>query len=51
MVTPIASLATMLVLALARREGHDVRAGRLVLLWVSRFKQHRRRRERRARNS
>jgi arsenical pump membrane protein len=31
-VTPFGSLATMLVLVLARREGHQVRAGRLVLL-------------------
>jgi arsenical pump membrane protein len=31
-VTPFGSLATMLVLVLARREGHQVRVGRLVLL-------------------
>jgi arsenical pump membrane protein len=36
-VTPFASLATMLVLALARRDGHQVRVGRLVMLglWVT----------------
>jgi arsenical pump membrane protein len=32
MVTPFGSLATMLVLAFARRDGVEVRAGRLVLL-------------------
>jgi arsenical pump membrane protein len=31
-VTPFGSLATMLVLALARREGEEVRSGRLVIL-------------------
>jgi arsenical pump membrane protein len=32
MITPFGSLATMLVLALARREGHEVRTGELVML-------------------
>jgi arsenical pump membrane protein len=32
MVTPFGSLATMLVLALARRDGEEVRTGRLVML-------------------
>jgi len=32
MITPFGSLATMLVLALARREGEEVRAGKLVML-------------------
>jgi Na+/H+ antiporter NhaD/arsenite permease-like protein len=32
MITPFGSLATMLVLAFARRDGVEVRAGRLVLL-------------------
>ncbi len=36
MITPFGSLATMLVLALARREGEEVRAGTFVMLglWV-----------------
>ena len=32
MITPFGSLATMLVLALARREGEEVRAGKFVML-------------------
>jgi Na+/H+ antiporter NhaD/arsenite permease-like protein len=32
MITPFGSLATMLVLAFARRDGEEVRIGRLVLL-------------------
>jgi arsenical pump membrane protein len=32
MITPFGSLATMLVLAFARREGEEVRTGQLVLL-------------------
>ena len=32
MITPFGSLATMLVLALARRDGEEVRAGQLVVL-------------------
>ena len=32
MITPFGSLATMLVLAFARRDGVEVRAGRLVML-------------------
>jgi arsenical pump membrane protein len=32
MITPFGSLATMLVLAFARRDGVEMRAGRLVLL-------------------
>lgn len=32
MITPFGSLATMLVLALARRDGEEVRTGRLVVL-------------------
>ena len=31
-ITPFGSLATMLVLALAQREGEEVRSGRLVML-------------------
>jgi len=36
-VTPFGSLATMLVLAVARREGEEVRAGGLVMfgLWAA----------------
>jgi Na+/H+ antiporter NhaD/arsenite permease-like protein len=32
MITPFGSLATMLVLALARSEGEEVRAGKFVML-------------------
>jgi Na+/H+ antiporter NhaD/arsenite permease-like protein len=32
MMTPFGSLATMLVLALARREGEEVHTGKLVML-------------------
>jgi Na+/H+ antiporter NhaD/arsenite permease-like protein len=32
MITPFGSLATMLVLTLARRDGEEVRAGQLVVL-------------------
>jgi arsenical pump membrane protein len=36
-ITPFGSLATMLVIALARREGHEVHTGRFVILglWVA----------------
>jgi arsenical pump membrane protein len=36
-ITPFGSLATMLVIALARRDGHEVRTGRFVVLglWVA----------------